>query len=183
MKYIERWGLMRNTISENISEHSHQVAVIAHALAVIGNEKFGGDYNAERAALLALYHDTTEILTGDLPTPVKYNNETIVSAYKDVERLAGERMLGMLPEEFRDHYRPFFFKEQDDAPLWKLVKAADKISALIKCMEEVKGGNREFSTAAVSIGEKVRSISLPEVQYFVDEFLPAFSLTLDEHTK
>lgn len=183
MKFINRWGLMRNTINENICEHSHQVAVIAHALAVIGNEKFAQHYNADRAALLALYHDTTEVITGDLPTPVKYYNEQIVHAYQDVERIAGERLLAMLPPEFVPTYSPLFNKEEADLPLWNLVKAADKLSALLKSIEEVNAGNREFTAAVHSLTQKVGSIPLPEVGYFVDHFLPSFSLTLDEHTK
>lgn len=183
MKFINRWGLMRNTISENISEHSHQVAVIAHGLAVIGNEKYACSYNPDRAALLGLYHDTTEILTGDLPTPVKYHDPNIVNAYREVERRAGERLLEMLPEEFLPHYRPFFEQEEADLPLWALVKAADKISALLKSMEELNAGNREFASAVHSLTEQVSAIDLPEVRYFVDTFLPSYSLTLDEHTK
>lgn len=183
MKFIERWGLMRCAIKENISEHSHQVAVIAHALAVIGNEKFGKGYNPERAALLGLYHDATETITGDMPTPVKYHDPNIVAAYKDVERRAGERLLDMLPEEFRSAYAPLIQPEPKDEPLWALVKAADKLSALLKSMEEVQAGNREFVSALHTIAEQIRSNPLPEVQYFVDEFLPSYSLTLDEHTK
>lgn len=170
-------------MNENISEHSHQVAIIAHALAVIGNEKFGKSYFAERAALLGLYHDSTEILTGDMPTPVKYQDKNIVSAYKDVERRAGERLLSMLPGEFVPAYAPLFEKNEADQPLWTLVKAADKISALLKSMEEVTAGNREFTSALRTLTEKVSAIDLPEVRYFVDTFLPSYSLTLDEHTK
>lgn len=183
MKFINRWGLMRNAIKENISEHSQQVAVLAHALAVIGNRNFGRSYHAERAALLGLYHDATEIITGDLPTPVKYQDQHIVSAYKEVERRAGERLLAMLPEAYLPDYTPLFEKTQEDFPLWQLVKAADKLSALLKSMEEVHAGNREFTAALRSLTEQVQAIELPEVRYFVDEFLPSFALTLDEHTK
>lgn len=183
MKLIDRWALMRNTAKENIAEHSHSVAVIAHALALIGNKKFGKSYNASRAALLALYHDTTEVITGDMPTPVKYYNDDIKNVYKDIEHIAGERLLDMLPEDFRDDYRPFFDAEESDKELWALVKAADKISALIKCIEEHRMGNLEFEIALKAQEEKINSIDLPEVKYFSEHFLPAYYLTLDEHTK
>ncbi len=183
MKLIDRWALMHNSSKENIAEHSHTVAVLSHALALIGNKEFGKNYNAERAALLALYHDTTEVITGDMPTPVKYYNEEIKSVYKDIERAAGERLVGMLPEEYKGDFCPFFEKEEGDKELWKLVKAADKISALIKCVEETRTGNREFEIALKSQEEKIRNIDLPEVKYFCDTFLPAYYKTLDEHTK
>ena len=183
MKLIDRWALMRNTSKENIAEHSHSVAVIAHALALIGNKKFGKDYDADRAAVLALYHDTTEVITGDMPTPVKYYNDNIKNVYKDIEAVAGERLLAMLPDEFRDDYRPVFEQQEADGKLWKLVKAADKISALIKCVEENRMGNREFDLALKAQEEKIRAIDLPEVQYFSEHFLPSYYLTLDEHTK
>lgn len=183
MKLIDRWALMRNTSKENIAEHSHSVAVIAHALALIGNKKFDKSYNADRAAILALYHDTTEVITGDMPTPVKYYNNDIKNVYKDIEHIAGERLLEMLPEEFKEDYRPFFEVQESDKELWKLVKAADKISALIKCIEENRMGNREFEIALKSQEEKINSIEMPEVKYFTEHFLPAYYLTLDEHTK
>ena len=183
MKLIDRWALMRNTSKENIAEHSHNVAVIAHALCLIGNKKFGKDYDAERCAVLALYHDTTEVITGDMPTPVKYYNEDIKSVYKDIERIAGERLLAMLPDEFKEDYFPLFEKQEKDEELWKIVKAADRISALIKCIEECRMGNQEFSIALKSQQEIVDGIDMPEVDYFRREFLPAYSLTLDEHTK
>lgn len=183
MKLIDRWALMRNTTKENIAEHSHSVAVIAHALALIGNKKFGKSYNAERAALLALYHDTTEVITGDMPTPVKYYNDDIKSVYKDIERVAGERLLAMLPDEFIEDYSPMFEKQDDDKELWVLVKAADKISALIKCIEEHRMGNQEFEKALEAQQYKIDAIELDEVKYFREKFLPAYYLTLDEHTK
>lgn len=183
MKLIDRWALMRNTSKENIAEHSHSVAVIAHALALIGNKKFGKKYNAERACLLALYHDTTEVITGDMPTPVKYYNDNIKNVYKDVEHRAGERLLAMLPEEFREDYAPLFEKQEEDEELWKLVKAADKISALIKCIEEMRMGNLEFNKALEAQERIIDNISLDEVRYFKDNFLDAYYLTLDEHTK
>ncbi len=183
MKLIDRWALMRNTSKENIAEHSHSVAVIAHALALIGNKKFGKNYDASRAALLALYHDTTEVITGDMPTPVKYYNDEIKNVYKDIEHIAGERLLNMLPEEFKEDYCPFFEAEESDKELWALVKAADKISALIKCIEEHRMGNLEFETALSAQENKINAIDLPEVKYFSEHFLPAYYLTLDEHTK
>lgn len=183
MKLIDRWALMRSTSKENIAEHSHNVAVIAHALCIIGNKKFGKNYNAERCAVLALYHDTTEVITGDMPTPVKYYNEDIKSVYKDIERIAGERLLAMLPEEFKADYASLFEKREEDEELWKIVKAADKIGALIKCIEECRMGNQEFSIALKSQQNIVDTIDMPEVDYFRKEFLHAYTLTLDEHTK
>ena len=183
MKLIDRWALMQNTSKENIAEHSHTVAVIANALALIGNREFNKNYNADRAAVLALFHDTTEVLTGDMPTPVKYYNDEIKNAYKRIESTAGERLLDMLPDELKADYKPFFEVQESDAELWQLVKAADKISALIKCIEEYRMGNREFEIALKAQEEKIDSIDLPEVQYFKDRFLRAYYLTLDEHTK
>lgn len=183
MKLIDRWALMRNTSKENIAEHSHSVAVIAHALALIGNKKFGKSYDANKAALLALYHDTTEVITGDMPTPVKYYNDEIKDVYKDIEHIAGQRLLSMLPEEFREDYEPLFEPEKEDEPLWALVKAADKISALIKCIEEHRMGNLEFEKALEAQEQKIEKIELDEVKYFTQHFLPAYYETLDEHTK
>ena len=183
MKLIDRWALMNNTSKENIAEHSHSVAVIAHALALIGNKKFGKSHDAQRVCLLALYHDTTEVITGDMPTPVKYYNNEIKSVYKDIERIAGERLLSMLPDEFAEDYKPFFEPLEEDSELWALVKAADKISALIKCIEESRMGNREFEKALEAQKAKIEEIELDEVKYFNEHFLPAYYLTLDEHTK
>lgn len=183
MKFIDRWALMNNATKENIAEHSHCVAIIAHALALIGNKKFGKNYNVERAALLALYHDTTEVITGDMPTPVKYYNDDIKNVYKDIEHTAALRLLDMLPDEFKNDYTPFFEKQEEDIELWKLVKAADKISALIKCIEENRMGNREFEKALETQQKKVEEIDLDEVKYFRKHFLASYYLTLDEHTK
>lgn len=183
MKMINRWALMQNSSNENIAEHSHSVAVIAHALALIGNKEFGRNYNAERVALLALYHDTTEVITGDMPTPVKYYNDEIREVYKSIEEIAGNRLLSMLPDDYKNYYEPFFIHNEEDTELWKLVKAADKISALIKCIEENRMGNKEFEIALKSQEEKIKEIDLPEVKFFSDRFLPAYYLTLDEHTK
>lgn len=183
MKMIDRWALMYNSSKENIAEHSHNVAVIAHALALIGNKKFGKSYDENRVALLALYHDTTEVITGDMPTPVKYYNDDIKNVYKEIESIAGNRLLDMLPDEFKEDYRPFFEHRDSDMELWALVKAADKISALIKCIEEDRTGNKEFEIALKSQEQKIADIDLDEVRYFSDHFLKAYYLTLDEHTK
>lgn len=183
MKMIDRWALMQNTSKENIAEHSHSVAVIAHALALIGNKIYGKSYDENRVALLALYHDTTEVITGDMPTPVKYYNDEIKNVYKDIEDIAGKRLLAMLPDEFKPDYEPFFTHNDEDKELWALVKAADKISALIKCIEENRMGNKEFEIALKSQEKKIAEIDLQEVKYFSEHFMKAYYLTLDEHTK
>lgn len=183
MKYINRWALMRNTATENISQHSNDVAAVAHALAVIKNLRFGGDVNAERAAFLGLYHDMPEIITGDMPTPVKYHSEEMRSEFSKVEQTACERLLSMLPDDMRAYYESAFFPEKDDEYLWKLVKAADKISALIKCIEEKNAGNREFETAFESTRKAIESMKLPEADAFVEEFIPSFYLSLDEQSR
>lgn len=183
MKYINRWALMRNTVSENISEHSNDVAVIAHALAIIKNVRFGGDVNAERAAFLGLYHDMTEIITGDMPTPVKYHSEYMTDAFKEVEDKAGRTLLSMLPEDMARYYESAFFKAEGDGYLWKIVKAADKISALIKCIEEKNAGNNEFGKALESTRASVVEMGMPEVDVFLSEFLPSFYLSLDEQNE
>ena len=183
MKYINRWALMRNTVSENISEHSNDVAVIAHALAVIKNVRFGGNLNAERAAYLGLYHDMTEIITGDMPTPVKYYSEDMREAFKEVEDKAGQHLLSMLPKDIAGYYESAFFKAEADEYLWKIVKAADKISALIKCIEEKNAGNNEFGKALISTRESLDKMAMPEVDAFLDEFLDSFYLSLDEQNE
>lgn len=180
MKLIKRWALMRNSLPENISEHSLEVSIIAHALAIISNVRLGNKLNAERAAVIAIYHDASEILTGDMPTPVKYYNENIQDAYKKVEKAATDRLLAMLPEDIRAGYESLFMPEEEDLYLRKLVKAADKLSALIKCIEERKAGNSEFFKAEESIASIVRDINLPEVDIFIKEFLPAYEKSLDE---
>ena len=183
MKYINRWALMRNTVSENISQHSNDVAAIAHALAVIGNVRLGKNHNAERAAFLGLYHDMPEIITGDMPTPVKYHSEEMEKAYLAVEKMASERLLSMLPEDIREHYESAFFKKEEDSGLWLIVKAADKLSALIKCIEEQKAGNTEFSKALESTEKSIRAMSCPEADIFLEQFIPAFYLSLDEQSR
>lgn len=182
MKYINRWALMRNTQTENISEHSNDVAVIAHAIAVIKNIRFGGSVNAERAALFGLYHDMPEIITGDMPTPVKYHSEKLHEEFLQVENQACEKLLSMLPDDMRGYYEDCFFHKSEDEYLWKIVKAADKIAALIKCIEEQNAGNREFDSAFRATKASIEKIQLPEVQAFVDEFIPSFGLSLDEQT-
>lgn len=185
MKYIGRWALMRNSREETLSEHSLEVAMIAHALCIIGNVRYGHKMNAEKAALIGIYHDASEIITGDMPTPVKYYNSNIRSAYKDVEQIADEKLLSKLPDDLKDEFDSIFKANEDDpedAYMRRLVKAADKLSALIKCMEERQSGNSEFRTAENSIRKKVDGMSrdLPEVRDFMDEFLPAYGKTLDE---
>ena len=178
MRFIQRWALMRNTAPENVQEHSHQVAVLAHALAVIRNEKFGGKTDPGAVAVAALYHDASEILTGDMPTPIKYDNPAIRSAYKDVEAVAERKLLEMLPEELQRVYAPLLTVR--DTETAQLVKAADKLSAYIKCVEELKAGNTEFREAAAQTRRALESYGLPEVAYFLETFLDSFSLTLDE---
>jgi 5'-deoxynucleotidase len=180
MKYIERWALMRNSISENISEHSLEVSILAHALAIISKERLGKQLNAEKAALIGIYHDATEIITGDMPTPIKYFNENIQGAFKAVEHAAAERLLNMLPKDIRRSYETIFFPQEGEQYLWKLVKAADKLSALIKCIEERKAGNTEFVSAEKSLLEILSTMKLEEVDIFMEEFLPAYNKTLDE---
>lgn len=184
MKYIERWALMRNARKETLSEHSLDVAVIAHALCVLANRRHGHHVDAERAALVGLYHDASEIITGDMPTPVKYGDEQILNAYKDVEIRAEQRLLDLLPEDLREDYEDLFFGGDDAEEIYmrKLVKAADKLSALIKCMEEEEAGNREFRTAKESIWAAVQRMAAdyPEVADFVDVFLSSYGKTLDQ---
>lgn len=180
MKYIERWALMRNSQKENISEHSLEVAMIAHALALLGNTRLHKDYDAEHIALLGVYHDCTEILTGDMPTPIKYETEEIQSAYKQIEKTAAYRLLNMLPDDLRPAYEEYFLETPHNSPNYKLVKAADRISALIKCIEEEKAGNREFINAKNSITQSIKELSCEEADIFIKEFLPMYELTLDE---
>lgn len=181
MRYIDRWALMRNSQKENVQEHSHMVAVLAHALAVIRRDVYGGTIDPGEVAVAALYHDAPEILTGDLPTPVKYFNPDIQAAYKQVEAVSADKLLGMLPDEIRPAFTPYLKEEPGD--VHDLVKAADKLSAYIKCVEELKMGNNEFRQAAEQTLELIKASGLPEVDYFVEHFLPAFELTLDELSK
>ena len=180
MKYINRWALMRNTITENISEHSLETAFIAHCLALLRNKRFGGNVNPERCALLAMYHDTTEIITGDLPTPIKYYSKEIKGAYDEIEEKAERTLIGYLPEDLQDEYKSLFSRTEEEGELWDLVKGADKLSALIKCIEERKMGNADFASAEKATLDALNKMEIPEVKVFLDEFIPAYNLTLDE---
>lgn len=178
MKYIARWGLMRNTRPENVQEHSLQVAMVAHALALIRNRRYGGRLDPERVMALAVYHEAGEVITGDLATPVKYFNPEIKEAFKRIESIACGRILRMLPEDLRADYEPLINQPDDEAH--RVVKAADRICALLKCIEEEKAGNGEFSKAGESVRASIAALDLPEVGDFMAEFVPSFSLTLDE---
>lgn len=181
MKYINRWALMRNTTEESLSVHTLDVAMIAHALAEIGNQRMGKNYDSSRAAVLAMYHDASEIITGDMPTPVKYDNPEIKTVYKQIEHAANDRLLGQLPADLKSVYSPLLHCDSpSDAPLLPLVKAADKLSALIKCLEELKMGNSEFSVAAQSTRRAIEKMNLPEADVFMKEFLDSYQLSLDE---
>ena len=179
MRYITRWGLMRNTFSENIQEHSHQVAVLAHALALIRRDilKLEGP-DPDRCAVAALYHDATEILTGDLPTPIKYYNSSIKDAYKQVERIAADRLLELIPEELRDCYEPLL--REEDEQISRIVKAADKLSAYAKCVAEQRMGNTEFESAARQTEQAMKEMNLPCLDWFMAHCLDSFRLNLDE---
>lgn len=179
MKYIKRWALMRSTSEENIMEHSWEVAVIAHALAIIKNEKFGGKVDEYKTLCLAVYHETSEVVTGDLPTPIKYFNREINSAYKSLEKDANERLIAKLPEELQNRYREFILDDPSSEE-HKLMKYADRICAYIKCLEELKVGNKEFLKAKESIGKELSNADDEAVKYFIKNVLPTFSKTLDE---
>ncbi len=179
MRFIQRWGLMRNSLPENDMEHAMQCAMIAHAIALIGNTRYQRDYDAPRTMALALYHDASEVITGDLPTPIKNNNPAIKAEYSKIEALAARRLLTMLPEDLLPAYAPLI--EQDRSiPEYRLVKAADRICAYIKCIEENKYGNSEFREAQAGIASSIYAIDLPEVQDFMREFVPGFAMTLDQ---
>lgn len=183
MKYINRWGLMRNTINENIAEHSLDVAVIAHGLATIANVYFGKDINSDRVAILAMFHDSTEIITGDMPTPVKYFAQGIREAYKEVEAYAGEQLIGTLPEAMGKVYRDILHENENEKELWRYVKAADKISALVKCIEELGMGNTDFADAKIETEKAIKDLKMEEADYFMEKFLPSYSLTLDKQSE
>ncbi len=180
MKYIIRWGLMRNTRDENLSEHSLEVAQIAHALALINRNRFGGNADPNFVAVSAMYHDTSEIITGDMPTPIKYYNDDIKGAYKQIEAAAQKQLTELLPEDFREDFNAIY---NPDELTNRLVKAADKISALIKCTEELNMGNREFEVAMSSTMKAIENLKCPEAEVFLTEFIPSFSLSLDEQRK
>ena len=179
MKYIKRWSLMRSVREENIMEHSQQVAVIAHALALINNKIIGGKVDVNKVVLLAQYHEVGEVITGDLPTPIKYFNPEIKSAYKDLEKNASLRLLGMLPETLQNEYKEYVLPDENTEE-YKLVKYADRLAAYLKCVEEVKAGNAEFKKAKTAIGNELKNSKSAEVEYYLKEFAPAYDLTLDE---
>ena len=179
MKYIKRWQLMRSVREENIMEHSQSVSLIAHALVTIHNQVFQGNADVLKTVLYAMYHETSEVMTGDLPTPIKYYNHSIQGAYKELEKSACEKMAGMLPEQMQCEISPYIIADETSVE-YKLVKAADRLSAYIKCLEELRSGNSEFSKAKKSIEEDLKSRNMPEVEYFFTHFIPSFELTLDE---
>ncbi|MDQ2163477.1 MULTISPECIES: 5'-deoxynucleotidase [Vibrio] len=180
MKLIQRWPLMRSISSENISEHSLQVAFVAHALAVIKNKKFGGKVNPERIAILGMYHDTSEVLTGDLPTPVKYYNPDIAKEYKKIEAAAEQKLLSMLPEELREDFAPYLVSDATHPEDVAIVKQADSLCAYLKCLEELSAGNHEYALAKKRLDVTLRDRHTPEMEYFLNTFAPSFELTLDE---
>jgi len=179
MKLIRRWGLMRNTVPENDMEHSMQTALIAHGIAVLGKARYGREVDPEHVVMIALYHDASEVITGDLPTPVKYKNPSIQDAYGQVEAHAREQLLDMLPRDMRSYFAAYVQPDEDTYE-WRLVKAADRISAYLKCIEEEKMGNRDFAHAKTAVLQSITMIDLPEVQAFMAEFVPSFSLSPDE---
>ena len=178
LRLIRRWSLMRNTVPENDAEHSLQVAMIAHAIAVIARDRYGKQVDPEHVLSLAVYHDATEVMTGDLPTPVKYHNDELRGAYHQLEALSADRLLALLPEDIKPAFTPYM--KQESGYDHTLVKAADRISAYVKCMEEQRAGNREFDYAAENIRKSISAIDLPEVKDFLTDFLPSFDKTLDE---
>ena len=180
MKYINRWGLMRNSQSENLSQHTLECAFLAHYLASIGNKYFGADYNAEKIAVYAMFHDCAEILTGDLPTPVKYHSEQMKSTYAEIEKIAAEKLLSYLPDDMENVYSNYVIKEGLDEKSKKLIKQADKLCAYIKCIEEINSGNKEFSAAFATIKTELEKAKDPELKFFMEKCLPSFSLSLDE---
>lgn len=181
MRYINRWGLMNNTKYENLSEHSLDVAIIAHCLALIHNKRFGGNVDPERAALLAVFHDATEIITGDMPTPIKYFNPEIKEAYQKIEDSAADKLVSMLPEDFQEDFEKIIkINTPQDIELKRFVKAADRFSALIKCINEMRTGNDEFRKAKEAIEQSIHEMDMPEAKVFENEFLPSFYLSLDE---
>lgn len=179
MKFIQRWNLMRNTQPENIQEHSLQVAMIAHGLALLRNREFGGEVNPERVAVLAMFHDVGEVITGDLATPIKYFNPAIKESYNAIDEVARTKLLGMIPKGLRADYKGLLFADESTEE-WKLVKAADRICAYVKCLEELKAGNREFAKAEKTIKRAIDAIDVPEVKVFMQRYVPSFVLTLDE---
>lgn len=179
-KYIDRWGLMRNTEKESLAEHASEVAAIAHVLCTIGNTYYGKSYNTDRAVSLALFHDVPEVFTGDLPTPVKYFSAESKKSYSDIENIYVNRLLSTLPAEMKETYSPLFGHGEDDAELRRMVKIADKLAAYIKCVKECASGNRDFFAAKESTEKALEKMKCPELDYFTENFLPAFGMSLDE---
>ncbi len=180
MKHIKRWGLMRNTREENIQEHSLQTAMIAHALAIIKNTYFNGNVDAEHVMAIAVFHEAGEVITGDLATPIKYYNPEIKQAYKEIEKVAEKKLIGMLPIEMEEEYSGLILGREEDEEVYAIVKAADKICAYLKCIEELSAGNKEFEKAKVTLKKAIDKLDMKEVKYFMKEFVPSFELTLDE---
>lgn len=180
LKLIYRWPLMRNIYRENVQEHSHQVAVVAHCMALITNTKFGGNVNAERIATAALFHDASEVLTGDLPSPVKYFNDEIACAYKEIEKVAEEKLLEMVPDEFKELYRPLLMQDRLPIEEKKLIKSADTLCAYIKTLEELHAGNHEFEVAKKRLEKSIVADDTPALKYFLEVFIPSYTLSLDE---
>lgn len=179
LRWIRRWGLMRNAIEENVATHSWEVATLAHALAVIRNHHFGGQVNPEQVATAALYHDATEVITGDMPTPVKYHSAVMREAFADIEHKAADELLALLPEELREGFAPYVQEKRWSDDVRELVKAADRLSALLKCQAEIRAGNREFEPAAAQIMKRLEAENLPEVSYFLEVFAPGYQQPLD----
>lgn len=181
LRYIERWSLMRNTVKENVAEHSFHVAILTHVLCTIGNEIFERQVPTDRVVSMALFHDATEVFTGDIPTPVKHHNAKILSNFREIEHLAAERLLDMVPEPLRDVYNPLIgMKTEADAELKKYVKAADLLDAYLKCVTELSAGNREFAMAKKQIEQTMEALSMPEIHYFLKHMAPSLEKTLDE---
>ncbi|MDF2961002.1 MAG: 5-nucleotidase [Paenibacillus sp.] len=181
LRYIERWSLMRNVVKENVAEHSYHVAILTHVLCTIGNEEFGRNLPTDRIVSMALFHDATEVFTGDIPTPVKHHNPKILSNFRDIEQLAAERMLDMIPEKLRPVYKPLIdTKKGGNADLKKYVKAADLLDAYLKCVTELSAGNKEFGSAKKQIEQSIQEMNMPEMQYFLEHLAPSLEKTLDE---
>lgn len=180
LRWIRRWGLKRNAIEENVMEHSWEVATIAHALALLHNRRFGGQVDANAVAAAALFHDASEVITGDLPSPVKYHDPAITNAYKALERAAEQDLLALIPEDLQDDYRPLLLEEALPEPHRRLIKAADTLAAFIKCQAELRTGNSEFADAEEDVRARLEALNMPEVQVFLDTFLPSYNLTLDQ---
>lgn len=180
LRYIERWSLMRNTFKENVAEHSYHVALLTHAICTIANEVFGKKVPTEQAVMIALFHDATEVFTGDIPTPVKHHSSGMLSNFREIEQLASARLLEMVPDNLKDTYRPLVTGKRDTNELRRYVKAADLLDAYLKCVTELSAGNREFAVAKEQIRQSIRDLNLPEAEYFLEHFAPSFEKTLDE---